>query len=47
MTRGSCERLPVLVVDAHPIVANAIGRALTDLNDRIDVTVCHTVRAVR
>ncbi|PRE70289.1 DNA-binding response regulator [Burkholderia multivorans] len=42
MTRGRCQRLPVLVVDAHPIVANAIGRALTDLNDRIDVTVCHS-----
>ncbi|WP_236872777.1 response regulator transcription factor [Burkholderia sp. NRF60-BP8] len=36
------ERLPVLVVDAHPIVANAIGGALVDLDARLDVTICHS-----
>ncbi|HDR9761116.1 TPA: LuxR C-terminal-related transcriptional regulator [Burkholderia cepacia] len=42
MTRRGYERLPVLVVDAHPIVADAIGGALTDLDHRLAVTVCHS-----
>lgn len=41
MKGGERERLPVLVVDAHPIVANAIGGTLIGLDDRLEVTVCH------
>jgi len=35
------ESLPVLVVDEHPIVANAIRGVLAGLDDRVVVTVCH------
>ncbi|CAN0624030.1 Response regulator [Burkholderia multivorans] len=31
----------VLVVDEHPIVANAIRHVLAGLDDRVAVTVCH------
>ncbi|MBE2970790.1 response regulator transcription factor [Burkholderia cepacia] len=42
MQREGRERLPVLVVDGHPIVADAIGGVLVDLDSRLDVTVCHS-----
>ncbi|WP_321900424.1 hypothetical protein [Burkholderia cepacia] len=42
MQREGRERLPVLVVDGHPIVADAIGGVLVDLDSRLDITVCHS-----
>ncbi|KVL32740.1 response regulator transcription factor [Burkholderia sp. MSMB1835] len=45
MNGGKRKRLPVLVVDAHPIVAEAIGRVLTGVDNRLEVTVCHSARA--
>lgn len=33
---------PVLIIDEHPIVANAIEGALADIDDSLAITVCHS-----